>query len=640
MMENEIILPKENLDMAAADREQATKEMTNKDQGEVNREENLEEKLTTVLEALEKNLEEAIKEGIKTEEIKEQPAEVIPGIIKDEEIKESQEIFDAPDPRAGKLRATPAARRIAREFKVELQKVTGSGPNGRIETDDVKKLVVIQPGTFEYKSKEPVVIKTNLDNIVGNPKNLFSTPVKLEAIPEKAPRPRKKLKEMNHKIEKVPNPELDFVPFVDEDDERLKAEEAEVVTKISELDFVPFVDLKAEPLREEIIVKPTPMHLLYESEQEDLKRKSRGQQKRKPVQDENKATETSEQVVAKPTPEEKNTECQSSNIQASELKENQPAHVLLETDEKEVLEPKVLEPEVLEPEVTEPEKVKQMVEQKIEPEAAVAIVEKTDEIIESPAEISGATVQELTEEPEITKDHHKKNAQESTEKIRVRTVRSKAINRYRIKNNEETPVISLTTEIDMTEIKELRKKITKKIEEQARYRCTYTDFLLLATSRALVTHPLINARREDDAVVAHAHVNMGLTVEAEHGFIVPVIPNTQSMSFVEIVKSRGDLLKAVKNNHLPEDQNSTFTITNLGMYGIREFTAIINQSNSAILSVGEVVQRIRIHQGEPVVRSVMKISLNLDQRVANGVDGAKFLRDIKADMENPSLLLF
>jgi Pyruvate/2-oxoglutarate dehydrogenase complex, dihydrolipoamide acyltransferase (E2) component, and related enzymes len=635
MMENEIILPKENLDMAAADREQATKEMTNKDQGEVNREENLEEKLTTVLEALEKNLEEAIKEGIKTEEIKteeikEQPAEVIPGIIKDEEIKESQEISDAPDPRAGKLRATPAARRIAREFKVELQKVTGSGPNGRIETDDVKKLVVIQPGTFEYKSKEPVVIKTNLDNIVGNPKNLFSTPVKLEAIPEKAPRPRKKLKEMNHKIEKVPNPALDFVPFVDEDDERLKAEEAEVVTKISELDFVPFVDLKAEPLREEIIVKPTPMHLLYESEQEDLKRKSRGQQKRKPVQDESKATETSEQVVAEPTPEEKNTECQSSNIQAPELKENQPAHVLLETDEKEVLEPKV----------TEPEKVKQMVEQKIEPEAAVAIVEKTDEIIESPAEISGATVQELTEEPEVTKDHHKKNAQESTEKNRVRTVRSKAINRYRIKNNEETPVISLTTEIDMTEIKELRKKITKKIEEQARYRCTYTDFLLLATSRALVTHPLINARREDDAVVAHAHVNMGLTVEAEHGFIVPVIPNTQSMSFVEIVKSRGDLLKAVKNNHLPEDQNSTFTITNLGMYGIREFTAIINQSNSAILSVGEVVQRIRIHQGEPVVRSVMKISLNLDQRVANGVDGAKFLRDIKADMENPSLLLF
>lgn len=635
MMENEIILPKENLDMAAADREQATKEMTNKDQGEVNREENLEEKLTTVLEALEKNLEEAIKEGIKTEEIKteeikEQPAEVIPGIIKDEEIKESLEISDAPDPRAGKLRATPAARRIAREFKVELQKVTGSGPNGRIETDDVKKLVVIQPGTFEYKSKEPVVIKTNLDNIVGNPKNLFSTPVKLEAIPEKAPRPRKKLKEMNHKIEKVPNPALDFVPFVDEDDERLKAEEAEVVTKISELDFVPFVDLKAEPLREEIIVKPTPMHLLYESEQEDLKRKSRGQQKRKPVQDESKATETSEQVVAEPTPEEKNTECQSSNIQAPELKENQPAHVLLETDEKEVLEPKV----------TEPEKVKQMVEQKIEPEAAVAIVEKTDEIVESPAEISGATVQELTEEPEVTKDHHKKNAQESTEKNRVRTVRSKAINRYRIKNNEETPVISLTTEIDMTEIKELRKKITKKIEEQARYRCTYTDFLLLATSRALVTHPLINARREDDAVVAHAHVNMGLTVEAEHGFIVPVIPNTQSMSFVEIVKSRGDLLKAVKNNHLPEDQNSTFTITNLGMYGIREFTAIINQSNSAILSVGEVVQRIRIHQGEPVVRSVMKISLNLDQRVANGVDGAKFLRDIKADMENPSLLLF
>ena len=187
-----------------------------------------------------------------------------------------------------------------------------------------------------------------------------------------------------------------------------------------------------------------------------------------------------------------------------------------------------------------------------------------------------------------------------------------------------------------------KSKIAKKIEEQARYRCTYTDFLLLATARALVKHPLLNSSRKDDALMAQTQVNLGLTVESEQGLIVPVIPNAQVMSFVEIVKSRGDLLKAVKNKHLPPDQlsGSTFTITNLGMYGIRDFTAIINQNNSAILSVGEVVQRIRIHQGEPVVRSVMKISLNLDQRVANGVDGAKFLQEIKADMENPPLLLF
>ncbi|MEO1815958.1 MAG: 2-oxo acid dehydrogenase subunit E2 [Acetobacterium sp.] len=534
--------------------------------------ENLEEKLTAVIEALERNLEETIKEGNK-----ERPSEVLRGIVMDEVIEEPEKMVVEPDPRVGKVRATPAARRIAREFKVKLEKATGSGPNGRIEADDVKKLVVIQPGTFDYKSKEPVVIGTSLDKIAGNPGNLFSTPVKLEEIPDKKTGSRKKLKDMNQKIEKVPNPELDFVPFVDENDENREVKDADVVTKISALDFVPFVDLKAEPLREEIIVKPTPMHMLYESEPEDLaleNKKSRGLPRKNQAHDKNdiKAVATSVPIIA---------EAVVSDI----------------VEENKVLENSEVKKEI---------------------------------IIE--------TLEEPLQEPEIAEN----NEESHEEKIVTRPVRPKAIRKYMVKSNAKTDVISLTTEIDMTEIKDLRKKITKKIEEQARYRCTYTDFLLLATSRALVKHPLINARREDDAVVAHAHVNMGLTVESEHGFIVPVIPNAQAMNFVEIVKSRGDLLKAVKNKHLPPDQleGSTFTITNLGMYGIREFTAIINQTNSAILSVGEVVQRIRIHQGEPVVRSVMKISLNLDQRVANGVDGAKFLQEIKADMENPSLLLF
>ena len=249
--------------------------------------------------------------------------------------------------------------------------------------------------------------------------------------------------------------------------------------------------------------------------------------------------------------------------------------------------------------------------------------------------IATETDQTGLQEPEMSVD-------QAEDKLTQAVIRPKAVRKYLVKNKMATPVISLTTEIDMTEIKDLRKKIAKKIEEQARYRCTYTDFLLLATARALVKHPLLNSSRKDDALMAQTQVNLGLTVESEQGLIVPVIPNAQVMNFVEIVKSRGDLLKAVKNKHLPPDQlsGSTFTITNLGMYGIRDFTAIINQNNSAILSVGEVVQRIRIHQGEPVVRSVMKISLNLDQRVANGVDGAKFLQEIKADMENPPLLLF
>lgn len=547
-------------------------------------EENLEEKLVAAIEELERNLAETIRQGER-----QQPEEIIRAIIKDEDIEEEleEELEKAReevaeiipevaaevselDPREGKVRATPSARRIAREFKVDIKKATGTGKNGRIEADDVKKLVVIQPGTFSYKSKEPVVIGTNLDEIDGNPRNLFSIPVKLEENPNKRIVSRKKLKDMNHQIEKQLNPELDFVPFVDENAEIFEPKDVDVVTKISALDFVPFVDIKAEPLREEIIVKPTPMHQLHETELKDngpQNRTAKGLRRKTVVQDKNET-----EII-----EEKISEAETAQ---PEIVKSEP--VELKTDDLANLEPEALpiEIKVPETEATETNSIKPLVRSTV------------------PIELSNSQL--------------------------------------------ASAVITLTTEIDMTEIKDLRKKVTKKIEDQVKYRCTYTDFLLLATSRALMKHPLINARLENDAAIAHAFVHMGLTVESEKGLIVPVIENTQVMNFAEMVKSRGELLKTVKTRQLPPEQlqGSTFTITNLGMYGIREFTAIINQPNSAVLSVGEVVQRIRVHQGEPVVRSVMKISLNLDHRIADGVEGAKFLQDIKADMENPSLLLF
>lgn len=589
---------------------------------EENREENLEEKLTAAIEALERNLEETIRQGERL-----QPEEIITEIIKDEDIEEELEKdlvavpeeepqeepqeFPESDPREGKVRATPSARRIAREFKVDIKKATGTGPNGRIEVDDVKKMVVIQPGTFNFKSKEPVVISTNLENLAGNPQNLFSLPVKLEEPPAKKADNRKKLKDMNQKIEKLPNPELDFMPFVDENAEKFEQKDVDVVTKISELDFVPFVDIKAEPLREEIIVKPTPMHMLHEAEMEDTglqNRKPRGLRRKTTVQDKNESEITEEKIN------------------------------MAEAIQSEVIEPEVIEPETGDPEAAELEilavettELKTDEPESFETETEPIQIEVHE--IKVP-EIENNQIETSPLEPELFKE---KRADHSAATDEPALVAEKLV-----KSNLETAVITLTTEIDMTEIKDLRKKITKKIEDQVRYRCTYTDFLLLATSRALIKHPLINARREADEIITHTYVHMGLTVESDQDLIVPVIENTQDLDFVEMVKSRGDLLKAVKNGHLPTEQlqGSTFTITNLGMYGIREFTAIINQPNSAILSVGEVVQRIRVHQGEPVVRSVMKISLNLDRQVADGVEGAKFLQTIKADMENPSLLLF
>ncbi|WKY43941.1 2-oxo acid dehydrogenase subunit E2 [Eubacteriaceae bacterium ES2] len=222
------------------------------------------------------------------------------------------------------------------------------------------------------------------------------------------------------------------------------------------------------------------------------------------------------------------------------------------------------------------------------------------------------------------------------------TGKRKIIAERMLKSHQENAVITLTVEIDMSEIKELRRKITAKVEEQAGFRCTYTDFLLAATARALLKHEMMNCSRIDDQIFFNDQVNIGLAVGQEDGLLVPVIKACQTMNFVEMVKARGETLKKIKSKqYLPEDlKGSTFTITNLGMYGVNSFSAIINQPNAAILSVGEVVFRMRIIHGEPQVRSVMKISLNLDHQVADGMAGAKFLEDVKADMENPSLLLF
>lgn len=503
MMENEIIVPKETLDMtienstnaetikeAILEHDQKSEEALsevnadNEETGQTDvvagkkmvdqeaercddsqQEENLEEKLTAAIEELERNLEETIKEGIK-----QQPTVAIQGIINDEMIEDPQEVMTESDPRVGKVRATPAARRIAREFKVDIEKATGTGPNGRVEVDDVKKLVVIQPGTFDYKSKEPVVIGTSLDKIAGNPRNLFTTPGKLEEIPVKKTKSRKKLSEMNQKVERVPNPELDFVPFVDANDIGKEEKDTDVVTKISELDFVPFVDFKAEPLREEIIVKPTPMHLLRENEQEALgkkNKKTRGLSRKK--QEPEKKTEIKSEKVALP--------------------------IASETADPEIKMDKSIAVDTQNP----------------ESELAVVVTDQSiasNEALQAPAEQVSEVAKELPGEAEELVSNEVSRAKNNR-------IRSRIVRKYRIKCEEETAVISLTTEIDMTEIKDLRKKITKKIEEQAKYRCTYTDFLLLATSRALVKHPLLNARREDAIVVPQDYVNMGLTVESK-----------------------------------------------------------------------------------------------------------------------------
>lgn len=208
----------------------------------------------------------------------------------------------------------------------------------------------------------------------------------------------------------------------------------------------------------------------------------------------------------------------------------------------------------------------------------------------------------------------------------------------------QSPIIQLVTEVDMTEIKELRKRISKKIETETGVKCTFTDFLLMSVAKALVEHPQLNGYYDDfqEQIVLYGDVQLGLSAIGDRGnTIFPTITKAQDLNFTQMLVTRNDLLKRVKKGVVSEeDQTPTFAIVNLGMYGILEFSSRIQDGNAAVLSVGKVVDRIRMVGNEETLRAVMRLNLNLDTRVCDGIIGAQFLKTVVDTMENPAVLLF
>lgn len=204
------------------------------------------------------------------------------------------------------------------------------------------------------------------------------------------------------------------------------------------------------------------------------------------------------------------------------------------------------------------------------------------------------------------------------------------------------PTFIQTWEIDMTELLALRKRLIDPIMEKTGKKVTVTDIISMAVIKTLPKHKYINASLNKDAteITFHNYVNLGMAVGLEEGLLVPVVKGADKMSLSEFVVAMKDLTERALSKKLQPDEQSgsTFTISNLGMYGVDEFTAIINQPNSAILSVSSTQQRVVPRDGEIVVRPIMKVSLTADHRVIDGLTGAKFMTDLKAAMEDPLTL--
>ncbi|ELY1978015.1 2-oxo acid dehydrogenase subunit E2 [Flavobacterium psychrophilum] len=199
------------------------------------------------------------------------------------------------------------------------------------------------------------------------------------------------------------------------------------------------------------------------------------------------------------------------------------------------------------------------------------------------------------------------------------------------------PHFYLTIEIAMDEAMKSRATINTIPDTKV----SFNDMVVKACAMALKKHPQVNSQWREDAMIINHHVNIGVAVAVEDGLVVPVLNFTDQMSLTQIGSSVRDLAGKAKTKKLTpaEMDGSTFTVSNLGMFGITEFTSIINQPNSAILSVGAIVEKPVVRNGQIVVGNTMKVTLACDHRTVDGATGAQFLQTLKQFVENPVTML-
>lgn len=203
------------------------------------------------------------------------------------------------------------------------------------------------------------------------------------------------------------------------------------------------------------------------------------------------------------------------------------------------------------------------------------------------------------------------------------------------------PHITLSVGVDMSETARLRARVLAQIEQKTGQRLSFTAILLRAVATILPRHPYLNASLAGEEIILWEDVHLGVATSLEEYLIVPVIREAQEKNLEQLVVTLADLVERARAKRLTpsEMSGSTFTISNLGMFGIESFTAIINPPESAILAVGKIVDTYIKVENEMTVRPVMNLTISADHRIVDGAAAANFLVELKNTLENPYLLI-
>jgi pyruvate dehydrogenase E2 component (dihydrolipoamide acetyltransferase) len=206
---------------------------------------------------------------------------------------------------------------------------------------------------------------------------------------------------------------------------------------------------------------------------------------------------------------------------------------------------------------------------------------------------------------------------------------------------QSIPHIQFTASVDMTNFNQARNDYNDLALERRDQKVSVTAMLVKMIAMTLADHRMLNSSLVEDSILVHQDINIGVAVALERGLIVPVVKNADQKGIKEIAMESSDLVYRARNEELTgaDVKGGTFTITNLGPFGVEQFNAIINPPEAGILAVGATLpQVVALEGGAIAVRPIMKFTLSADHRIVDGAVAARFITDLKATLENPILM--
>jgi pyruvate dehydrogenase E2 component (dihydrolipoamide acetyltransferase) len=226
------------------------------------------------------------------------------------------------------------------------------------------------------------------------------------------------------------------------------------------------------------------------------------------------------------------------------------------------------------------------------------------------------------------------------DEVRELTPMLKAVARRMAESKASVPHFYVSSEIDMTRALELRAELNEALADSGE-KVSVNDLIVRACAQALLQHPQAHRSYVDGHHVYHAHANIGIAVALDDGLIVPVLRDADSKGVRQLAVETRDLVTRARDGKLrqSEIEGGTFTVSNMGMFDVAAFSAIINPPESTILAVSSTVERAVVRDGAVVPRKIMSVTLSCDHRACSGADGARLLQTVKRHLEAPTLLL-